>query len=239
MVARLIVILAIFMLPNLCWAEDLLGRVVIDPGHGGYDPGATRKGVSEKQINLEISKEIIKCLKKNKVEVMLTRDGDYNHAIPGLHKKEAKRYDFDKRVELAKNFGADAMISIHVNAARRKCSGPEAFYFKKSVQGKLLAECIQKELHQIPETRQRTIKTGSYYLLTHTNMPCVIVETGFINNPEEREKLLEEKYRQELAKAIAKGIVEYLNVKDDATKEDKKVFDSLRTFFTDLQKKGS
>lgn len=229
MILRLIIILVLLLFPRLCWAGDILGRVVIDPGHGGYDPGATRKGIMEKQINLEVSQEIKKILKENNVEVILTREGDYNLAIPGLHKKEAKRYDFDKRIELAKTFGADAMVSIHVNVSRRKCTGPEAFYYKKSTQGKLLAECIQKELHQIRGMNHRTVKTGSYYLLTHTSMPCVIVETGFINNPEEREKLLDKKHQQALAKATSQGIVDYLKAKDNPPSGDLKVVDSLQS----------
>ena len=203
--------------PKLGWAEENLGRIVIDPGHGGYDPGAMRKGVAEKDINLEIAKEIKKILAEKKVAVLLTRYGDYNHAIVGLHGKEAKRYDFERRIEMAKKFNADAMISIHVNVSRWKCSGPEAYYFPKSTISKLLAQNIQKELHQIPGINQRQIKTGRYYLLTHTEMPCVIVETGFINNPEERQKLLETKYRQMLSEAIAQGIIDYLQEKDKET----------------------
>ncbi|AEG61450.1 N-acetylmuramoyl-L-alanine amidase family protein [Desulforamulus ruminis] len=227
---RVIVVLILLLFPGQCWAESQPGRIVIDPGHGGYDPGAIRQGVAEKQINLEISKEIIKILRKEKVEVMLTRYGDYNHAILGLHGKEAKRYDFNRRIDMAKEFGADAMVSIHVNVSRERCSGPEAFFYKNSTKSKLLAQCIQKELHQIPEVRQRSIKTGSYYLLIHTNMPCVIVETGFINNPGERAKLLDQQYQQKIAAAISRGIVDYLKKKETSPPEDVKVMDKIKTF---------
>ncbi|AEF93212.1 cell wall hydrolase/autolysin [Desulfotomaculum nigrificans CO-1-SRB] len=236
---RIILMAALVVFPNLCWAGNVAGRVVIDPGHGGYDPGACRKGVTEKQINLEIAKELKKILQDKKVEVLLTREGDYNHAIIGLHGKEAKRYDFERRIELAKNFNADAMVSIHVNVGRIRCSGPEVFYYQKSVQGKFLAEHIQKELHQIPGIHRRVVKTGSYYLLTHTDMPCVIVETGFINNSAERKKLLDPKYRRLLAEAIARGIVNYLQEKDKNIKEDVKVLNDLRVFWSNLQKKVS
>lgn len=207
--------MVILACPRLGWAEESLGRIVIDPGHGGYDPGAMRKGITEKQINLEIAQEIKKILVENNVEVLLTREGDYNHAIIGLHGKEAKKYDFERRIQMAKSFNADAMISIHVNVGRQKCSGPEAFYYPKSAPGKLLAQKIQEQLHQIPNINRRQVKTGRYYLLTHTDMPCVIVETGFIDNPEERERLLEPRYRQMLAAAIAQGIIEYLQTKDE------------------------
>lgn len=214
MLLRMILIVALLIFPNVSWGDNVLGRIAIDPGHGGYDPGAMRKGTMEKDLNLEISKEIVKILKENNVEVILTRYGDYNHAITGLTRKEAKRYDFERRIDLAKYFSADAFISIHVNVGRRRCMGPETFYFHKSEKGKFLAESIQKELHEIPGINKRYMKTGSYYILTHTTMPCVIVETGFINNPEERELLLKAEYREQLAKAIAGGIITYLKEKD-------------------------
>lgn len=200
---RIIVILSILLFPGVCCGETSLGKVAIDPGHGGYDPGAVRQGITEKQINLEISQQIEKLLKQEHVDVILTRYGDYNHAIKSLRKKEAKRYDFERRIEFAKNFGADIMVSIHVNVGRRRCMGPETFYFKKSEKGKLLAELIQKELHQIPGIGKRDIKPGSYYVLSRTDMPCVIVEMGFINNPEERKLLMDHKYRQVMATAIS------------------------------------
>lgn len=234
----IVMALVILLFCNVCQAAEPMGRIAIDPGHGGYDPGAMRDGIMEKHLNLEIAGEIAMILKENNVEVLLTRQGDYNHAILGLHKKEAKRYDFQRRAEMAKQFGADAMVSIHVNVGPGRCIGPEAFYYGKSVQGKVLAECIQKELHRIPEIRKRTIKTGRYYLLTHTSMPCVIVETGFINNPAERKKLLDKKYQQVLARAISQGILEYLREKENIPQE-KKGFGPLFTFFVTLQKKVS
>lgn len=234
MLRILTAILLLFMHVGQAAAEPV-GRIAIDPGHGGYDPGAMRGGIMEKDLNLEIAREVARVLKKNQVDVLLTRQGDYNHAILGLHRKEAKRYDFQRRAEMAKQFGADAMVSIHVNVGPGKCIGPEAYFYGKSAQGKLLAECIQQELHQIPEIRKRTIKTGRYYLLTHTCMPCVIVETGFINNPAERKKLLDKKYQQVLAEAICQGILEYLKTKDSIPKE-KNVLDS---FFFNIQKKVS
>ncbi|SHE72562.1 N-acetylmuramoyl-L-alanine amidase [Desulforamulus putei DSM 12395] len=220
MVLRVMFLLLWLLCPKISWAGDTLGKVVIDPGHGGYDPGAIRKGVMEKHINLAIAQEIGKILKENHVQVRLTRDGDYNLAVPGLHGRDAKRYDIERRIELAQKFGADAVVSIHVNVGRRKCSGAETFYHRQSLRGKLLAESIQRELSGIPYINKRVVKTGSYYILRRTEMPCVIVETGFLNNPQEREKLLDKKYQQMLARAIAKGVINYLQVKD---KESEKI----------------
>ena len=236
---RFLLLVILLLYPNVSWAGESLGKVVLDPGHGGYDPGATRKGVMEKHINLAISKEVGKILQERYVQVRLTREGDYNLAVPGLHGRNAKRYDFERRIELAQKFGADAVVSIHVNVGRRKCSGPEAFFYKKSSQGNLLAENIQKELTGIPDINKQVVKTGSYYILRRTEMPCVIVETGFLNNPKEREKLLDKKYQQMLARAIAQGVINYLRVKDQDTKENVKVFENFQIFWKNLQQRVS
>ncbi|MDO7787663.1 N-acetylmuramoyl-L-alanine amidase family protein [Desulforamulus aquiferis] len=221
MLIRIIVLCTIILCPSICWGEVSLGKVAIDPGHGGYDPGAIRQGIMEKQINLEIAFEVEKILKQNNVDVILTRYGDYNHAVPGLRKKEAKRYDFERRIDFARNFDADIMVSIHCNVGRRRCMGPETFYYGKSVQGKLLAEQIQRELHKIPGIGKRSYKPGSYYILTRTSMPCVIIEMGFINNPKERKLLMGQEYRHVLAKATADGIIEYLKIKRNSETETK------------------
>ncbi|PHJ38345.1 hypothetical protein P378_10970 [Desulforamulus profundi] len=101
----MIMALVFLLFCNVCQAAEPMGRIAVDPGHGGYDPGAMRDGIMEKHLNLEIAEEIAMILKENNVEVLLTRQGDYNHAILGLHKKEAKRYDFQRRAEMAKQFG--------------------------------------------------------------------------------------------------------------------------------------
>lgn len=229
----------LMLYPGVSWAGEPLGKVIIDPGHGGYDPGATCKGVMEKHINLDIAKNVSKILQSNHVEVRMTRDGDYNLAVPGLHGRDAKRYDFERRIELAQKYGADAVVSIHVNIGRHKCSGPEAFYYKKSPQSKMLAESIQRELTGIPDINKRVVKTGRYYILRRTEMPCVIVETGFLNNPQEREKLTDKKYQQVLAQAIAKGIINYLQVKDKDKEENVKVFENFQIFWENLQQRVS
>lgn len=239
MVRRCLLFLVLLLYPSVSWAGETLDKIVIDPGHGGYDPGAIRKGVMEKHINLAISKEVSKILQANHVQVRLTRDGDYNLAVPGLHGREAKRYDFERRIEQAQKFNADAMVSIHVNVGRNKCSGPEAFYYKKSPQSKLLAESIQRELTGIPDINKRVVKIGRYYILRRTEMPCVIVETGFLNNPQERQKLLDQKYQQLLAQAIANGIMNYLQVKNKEEKDNIKVFQNLHIFWQNLQQRVS
>ncbi|CCO07421.1 N-acetylmuramoyl-L-alanine amidase family protein [Desulforamulus hydrothermalis] len=217
MIFRLLLLIFWLVCPQICRAGEMPGAVVIDPGHGGYDPGAVRQGVMEKYVNLAIAQEVVKILQENNVRVLLTREGDYNLAVPGLHGRQAKRYDIEKRIELAETFGADAVISIHVNVGRRLCTGAETFYHRQSPRSKLLARYIQKEISGLPQMNKRVVKTGNYYILRRTPMPCVIVETGYLNNPQERKKLLDKSYRQMLARAIARGVINYLHEKDKAT----------------------
>lgn len=206
---RLILILGLFIQPALCWGVPV-NKIAIDPGHGGYDPGAVVQGVQEKDINLLLAQELTKTLRSKHIKVLLVRTGDYNLAPKSLKDLTAIRYDLMKRVQLSEKFGATALISIHTNDYPISCSGPEVYYYKKSPASNLLARSIQKNLHQIPGVAKRTNKAANFYIFTHAKIPCVLVETGFINNPVEREKLLDQKYRQTLANAIAKGIMEYL-----------------------------
>lgn len=193
--------------------SSLKGKiVVVDPGHGGYDPGAVRGDVYEKHINLRIAKELKKSLEKKGTTVVLTRDGDYNLAIVGLHKKEAKRYDLSKRLETADRSKASMFISIHVNCVcKRSHDGAEVFYHSQSEKGKLLAEYIQNELRSIPGIRKRTAKTSNCYILRNATIPAALVEVGYLSNPDERKNLLNNEYHTMLAEKISSGILKYMS----------------------------
>lgn len=186
--------------------------VVVDPGHGGYDPGAVRKGVYEKHINLQIALKIKQCLEETGARVILTRNGDYNLAIAGLHKKEAHRYDLAKRLEIANKSKASVFVSIHINCInKRSRSGAEVFYYVKSEKGRLLAECILGELRSVHGTPPgRTAKTSRYYVLRNAEVPAALVEVGFISNPDERKNLVDNEYQTLLAERISCGIIKYL-----------------------------
>ena len=186
--------------------------IVIDPGHGGYDPGAVHGSVLEKDINLAISEKVKKYLEDAGVKVFLTRTGDFNFAIKGLHGLEAKRYDLKKRVDLAQEVNADILITLHVNSVRKEIyQGAETFYHPTSQEGKTLALAIQEEFLSIPDMKKRDSKMSLCYILRNSKMPAVLVEVGYLSNPVERKSLLEAKYRDLLAEKIAAGIVRYFN----------------------------
>ena len=186
--------------------------IVIDPGHGGYDPGTVHGSILEKDINLSISEKLKKCLEANGARVILTRTGDYNYAIKGLHGIEAKRYDLNKRVEKAQEEKADILITLHVNSVRKATyKGAETFYHPISQEGKMLALAIQEEFLSIPDMKKREAKMSLCYMLRCSKMPAALVEVGYLSNPVERKLLLENKYRDLLAEKIAAGVIRYFN----------------------------
>ena len=188
-----------FQLPNV---KQNKFSVVIDPGHGGPDPGAIGiGGMRETDIVLEVSKIVKKLLSDKGVNVMLTR------------KKEID-LDLPPRVSFANNTDADIFVSIHANASRgkrRDINGLETFYFR-GWRGRLLAKRIQKQILRVsPGSPDRGVKQGRFYVIKNTKMPAVLVEIGFLTGRLDARRLEKTAHRKRLAYAIAKGILEYLS----------------------------
>lgn len=180
-------------------------NVVIDPGHGGDDPGKVHiDGTNEKDINLSIAVKLQKYLEQGGSFVLTTRNDD-----SALSKK--KREDLRERKALASSEGVDLMVSIHQNAfPKASVRGAQVFYFKKSEESKLLAECIQNRLKELDTANTRVAKANSeYYILKDSKVPAVIVECGFLSNPEEERRLKTDEYQDKLAWSIYLGINDY------------------------------
>lgn len=213
--------LYMFFIPELPAAANTISPlqrkiVVLDPGHGGYDPGAVWGEVYEKHINLQIAMKLKKALEEQGATVVLTRSGDYNLAIVGLHKREAHRFDLNKRLVIANQSNACLFVSIHVNCVgSRNYGGAEVFYYQKSESGKLLADCIQSELRSIPGIQKRTAKTSNYYVLRNATITASLVEVGYLSNPDERKNILKGEYQTLLAEKISCGIQKYLILKSN------------------------
>lgn len=189
--------------------------VMIDPGHGGYDPGAiAEQNVYEKSINLQIAQKVKELLSPSGMEVYLTREEDIDYVPEGVKGKTTKKQsDLDYRIELAEKAGADILVSLHVNATvSGRQSGAETFYHPQSEAGKSLAESIQQELIKIPGMNRRVAKTGDFYIINNAAMPTVIVEMGYLSSAKEQKKLQETWYQEQLARAIAKGIANYFTL---------------------------
>lgn len=187
--------------------------IVIDPGHGGADPGAQNSGLKEKDINLDISLRLRESLESKGCVVILTREEDKDFYLPGfVLGRMAKRSELDKRINMATENNADLFISVHTNSfPRPNTYGMETYYHLKSSPGKALAELIQNELTRLQSDNKRKSKAGDYYLINQSKMPAVIVEVGFISNPRERNLLLSNNYRDSIAVAIGTGIEQYFN----------------------------
>ena len=188
-----------FQLPDVKQNKFL---VVIDPGHGGLDPGAVGiGGMRETDIVLEVSKIVTELLSDKGVKGILTRKNEVDLDLP-------------PRVTFANNKNADIFVSIHANASRgkrRDINGLETFYYR-GWKGRLLAKNIQKQILRVsPGSPDRGVKQGRFYVLKNTRMPAVLVEIGFLTGRLDARRLEKSTHRKRIAYAIAKGILEYLS----------------------------
>jgi len=187
--------------------------VVIDAGHGGFDPG--KVGINkalEKDINLSIAFKLKNYLEEDAINVIMTREDDN-----GLYKKsdqDKKRADMKKRIAIINSSDALIAISIHQNSYTQESSrGAQVFYYQNSDKGRILAEMIQEDIkNYLNDGNHRLAKSNStYYMLRYSHCPLVIVECGFLSNWKEANLLCEDQYQDEIAWAIHLGIVEYIN----------------------------
>jgi N-acetylmuramoyl-L-alanine amidase len=187
--------------------------IVIDPGHGGRDPG--KVGVNnalEKDVNLSISLKLKNLLEQNDIKVIMTREEDIGLYSEGDSNK--KRADLNARVNIIKDNEADLAISIHQNSFTEEyVKGAQVFFHSESQQGKQLAEIMQAQIIKtIADDNHRKAKPNSnYYMLTKTECPLVIVECGYMSNIREAALLVNEEYQEKMAYAIHLGILRYIN----------------------------
>ena len=179
--------------------------IVVDPGHGGEDPGKVGSNdVLEKDLNLKIAKKVIKLLEKEGVKIVTTREDDN---VP-----TSKKEDLEERIELINKTNPKLTVCIHQNSfPNASVKGAQVFYYTPSEEGKEAATIIQEELRTVDTENQREIKANdTYYMLKNTKVPTIIVECGFLTNPEEAEKLVNDEYQDKLAKAVCDGIIKWL-----------------------------
>ncbi|MGN0370775.1 MAG: N-acetylmuramoyl-L-alanine amidase [Butyrivibrio sp.] len=186
--------------------------IVIDPGHGGSDPGkVSDTGLLEKDINLEIAL-LLKEELDSDYRVILTRESDMGLYSENDTNKKAS--DMRERCRIIEEEKADMLISIHQNSyTDPDVKGAQVFYYTHSAEGKKLAESIQNSIKEIasPDNNRVSKSNNDYYMLLHTSCPAVIVECGFLSNPGEAELLNSKDYRKLIVSAIRKGIDDYLS----------------------------
>lgn len=176
-------------------------RVVIDPGHGGPDPGAIGiRGLRETDVVLDVSLQVAQLLEAKGVQVVLTRTSEVDVDLP-------------PRVALANRAGADAFLSIHANAismSRPEVNGIETFYFSDPRSARLAAHVQQQVLNVSPGSPNRGVRRGRFFVIRRTTMPSALVETGFVTGQLDGPRLADQGHRRRLSLAIAAGVLDYL-----------------------------
>lgn len=172
--------------------------VVIDPGHGGRDPGAVGiGGMQEKQINTAVSNRVQQQLQAAGITVLMTRSSDVY-------------VDLDARAQFANRAGANLFVSIHSNAIsmqRPDVNGLETYYFSS---GERLARSIHSAVLRNVSMRDRGVRQARFYVLRYTTMPSVLVETGFVTGAEDAARFRDPAAVNRIADGIARGILDYL-----------------------------
>ena len=183
--------------------------IIIDPGHGGKDPGTVVNDTYESNINLNISKYLEYYLSINGATVILTRDGSYDLSSPKI--KNRKRSDFDNRIEKINNLNANMYLSIHLNYLNdKKYYGPQVFYNNKNKNNKKIANTIQNYLNSKLNTKRKIKQIPkNTYMYSKLKTNGVLIECGFLSNYTERKKLEIEEYQEKIAKYITNAIIEY------------------------------
>jgi N-acetylmuramoyl-L-alanine amidase len=177
--------------------------VVLDPGHGGPDPGAIGiGGIREVDIVIDIGLQVSRLLQKQGVVVYLTRTTN------------AEDVDLAPRVSMAERVRATAFVSIHANAismSRPDVNGLETFYAPGAYQGRELAETIHNAVLRTANVRNRSLRAARFYVIRRSSMPAALVETGFVTGAEDAPKLATPEHRSRIAAGIAQGILEFLS----------------------------
>lgn len=173
--------------------------VVIDPGHGGRDPGAVGiGGLQEKVVVNDIAPRVATILRQQGVNVVMTRTSDIE-------------VDLEPRVATAERANASIFVSIHANAismSRPDVNGLETFYASDA--GQRLANTVHATVLRAMSMRDRRVRSARFYVIRQTSMPAILIETGFVTGAEDAPNLANPAWREQMAAAIAQGILIHL-----------------------------
>ena len=214
------------LLPSRALRKASSAVVVLDPGHGGADPGASNgSSREEKNFTLDIGKRVRQRLRQNQVSVFMTRDRDATMTL-------------DERCWRSDRYGADVFVSIHLNASRdRATSGVETYIVpapgypttaeaerrvvtsrvgncpgnKHDGANAVLAQYLHKGVLAHTGALDRGIRRARFYVIRNANCPAALVECGFISNSREVTKMGDATYRERIAEGITRGILTYLS----------------------------
>lgn len=178
------------------------GTIVLDAGHGGEDTGARSHGLQEKKLAFATTLQVKKKLEELGYSVILTRASDEYIPLP-------------RRVAIAKGYPGCLFVSIHFNSSHNKqAHGIEIFFYEKDNDwrahaSKRLASCVLDKLIHLTAARSRGVKHGNFHVIRETEVPAILIEAGFITNPQENTLLRDQEYFDRVTSGIARGIHEY------------------------------
>ena len=190
---------------------ELLGKIIyLDAGHGGLDPGTVYKTIYEKDINLKIVKKLQKILESEGAIVYLTRYGDYD--LSNNYTTYRKKSDLNNRAKIINESGADLYISIHLNSINSSTwCGAQVFYDDANDKNEKLATLMQKQLQKDLKTDREVKEINNMLMNRKIKIPGILIEAGFLSNPNDRYKLQDDEYQYKIADSINKGIINYFN----------------------------
>ena len=209
---KLLILICFFLLtislPNVTASINnlnLLGKkIVLDAGHGGTDSGAKNGKIVEKELNLLLVKKLEKELISRGATVYLTREEDNDLSA---RTSERKRSDLYNRAKYINTIKPNMYISIHLNATTSSSwKGLQVFYNKNNEENKVIAETITNNLKNNINNIREVKEENKYYMYKYIKYPGVLIEAGFISNPDENYLLRQEEYQNKLIILIADAI---------------------------------
>lgn len=190
--------------------------ILLDPGHGGEDPGAVSdySGIKEKDVNLSVALKVRELLQKDGFKVLMTREEDILVYDPETRNIVQKRkQDLLRRKKMMDEAGADIVVSIHLNKfPETQYYGAQTFFPPGSAESQKLASSIQKSLREMVDPNNKRVslvKKEPIIILRDYKTNTAIVECGFLSNPEEEKRLGSREYQDKIAEAIKEGIKNY------------------------------
>lgn len=189
----------------------LLGKTIyLDVGHGGKDSGAISNNIYEKDINLSLSKKLAQILAEKGAIVLITRDDDNDLASPNTSNR--KRSDLTNRAILINKSKADIYLSIHMNSSTNSSwRGLQIFYNSNNPNNLNLATIINDTIKQKITTVREIKQENDYYMYKQIKKTGILIEAGFLSNPDDLYLLKQDSYQTKLANIITEGVINYFN----------------------------
>ncbi|MBU2702926.1 N-acetylmuramoyl-L-alanine amidase [Sporomusaceae bacterium BoRhaA] len=190
---------------NVHYSAGLSDKVIVlDPGHGGSDPGAIGPGKDqEKTVTLAVAQKVKSLLEKSGATVLMTRQTDVDVYGPNASGAD----ELGARADVANHRKTDVFLSIHANSfGNPTVGGGATYYYPKSNADSLLAQSIQDAYIQATGLSDRGIYQANFYVLKHTSMPASLIELAFISNPAEEKMLMDDAFQQKMAQGIVQGL---------------------------------